>query len=38
METLRVWLARVVAPLAFLAAAGALVVLVDRGLDGGLGR
>jgi LysM repeat protein len=35
MDTLRVWLARVVAPLAFLAAAGALVVLVDRGLDGG---
>lgn len=34
MDTARVWLARVVAPLAFLAAAGALVVLVDRALDG----
>lgn len=37
MDTLRIWVARVIAPLAFLLAAGALVVLVDRALDGGSG-
>lgn len=35
MDRLRVWVARVLAPLLFVAAAIALVVIVQRGLDGG---
>jgi LysM repeat protein len=35
MDQLRVWAARVLAPLAFLAAAAVLVVVVGRALDGG---
>lgn len=35
MDQLRVWLTRVLAPLAFLAAVTALVVVVERALDDG---
>jgi LysM repeat protein len=33
MDSLRVWISRLIAPLAFLAAATALVVVVQRALD-----
>lgn len=35
MDRVRVWIVRIVAPLAFIAAAVALVVLIQRGLEDG---